>query len=89
MAHPFAGASLEVRRTEPSVDLAALVECLADAVPPPGDASNLLARQRRSLFTWRPSSIGRTLSIDTRAVLSRLAPVRPPCPGARRRMPRR
>lgn len=72
MTHAFAGASLEVRRTEPSVDLATLVECLADAVPLPASGSNLLARQQRSLFIWQASPTGAILSIDTRAVLSRL-----------------
>jgi hypothetical protein len=72
MAHPSTGASLEVRRPEPAVDLATVVECLADAVPLPPDESTLLARQRRRLLTWRASAAGGSLSIDTRAVISRL-----------------
>jgi hypothetical protein len=72
MTHRSAGASLEVRRTEPSVDLATVVECLADAVLLPADETNLLARQRRRLFTWQALANSYVLAIDTRAVLSRL-----------------
>jgi len=76
MAHQSAGASLEVRRTEPSVDLATVVECLADAVPLPAEESNLLARQRRQLFSWQASGNRDVLVIDTRAVISRLTTTR-------------
>src|SRR5262252_1352476 len=72
MTHPSAGASLEVRRTEPTVDLAPLVECLADAVPLPAEDSSVLPRQRRRLFSWQATATGGVLAIDTRAVRSRL-----------------
>lgn len=71
MTH-LSGASLEVRRSEPSVDLATLVECLADAVPLPGNPGSLKPHQRWPLFTWKPTSTGGALEIDTRAVISRL-----------------
>lgn len=72
MSHPYAGASLEVRLTEPSVDLATLVECLADAVAPPAAPNAVRPHQRWPLFAWSASTCGGVLAIDTRAVLSRL-----------------
>jgi hypothetical protein len=72
MTHSNAGASLEVRRVEPSVDLATLIECLADAVPLPAAPSAVLPHQRWPLFAWTASPSSGVLAVDTRAVLSRL-----------------
>src|SRR5260370_18937757 len=72
MTHPNAAASLEVRLAEPSVDLATLVECLADAVSLPAAPGTVRPHQRWPLFAWNESPSGAVLTIDTRAVLSRL-----------------
>ncbi len=72
MAHPAAGASLEVGRPEPSVDLAALLECLADAIPLPTTGRPFLPSQGRPMFSWRPSTSSGALSIDTAAAIRRL-----------------
>src|SRR5919205_400814 len=70
------GASLEVRYVEPSLDLANLVACLADAVPVRPATAIARAGDRdagdrsRPLLEWRPE-VG-TLAINTGAVLSRL-----------------
>lgn len=72
LTHLSTGASLEVRRPEPAVDLATLVECLADAVPLPANSGSVKPHQRWSLFTWNPTEAGGNLAIDTRAVISRL-----------------
>jgi hypothetical protein len=73
------GASLEVRYVEPSLDLATLAACLADAVPPPPHAPPQSARspardRARSLIEWQPEA--GTLVVDTGAALSRLAGTR-------------
>ena len=70
MTHPAPGARLEVRYPEPAVDLATLVECLADAVPVPPEGAAVQPRQRWPLLSWdRPRCV---LGINTRAVLQRL-----------------
>ena len=64
MTHSNAGASLEVRRAEPAVDLATLVECLADAVPLPSAPSVVLPHQRWPLIAWTASPSGGMLAIE-------------------------
>src|SRR5713226_2378154 len=72
MTRSNAGASLEVSRAEPAVDLATLVECLADAAPLPSAPRAVLPHQRWQLIASTASPSGGGLAIDTRAVLSRL-----------------
>ncbi|HEV2122624.1 MAG TPA: hypothetical protein VGW38_07605, partial [Chloroflexota bacterium] len=74
MTYTADGASLEVRFVEPSVDLATLATCLAEAVPGHAVQTDRQEQPAALLLNWDP--VERVLSIDTRVVLARMTRTR-------------